>query len=136
MFLTVTPAAKKKLKKYLSQNNLHFLLSFDDGGVGLYSKVQATCSLEINFELIVVNRTADLTDFDTTLETNVGPFLIKGYSKEFLDEKSRLDVDKFGALLLAGNYTGIIASNVTFIDLSAEKQRPLTKMEKMDEIAN
>ncbi|KRM06094.1 hypothetical protein FC89_GL000961 [Liquorilactobacillus ghanensis DSM 18630] len=135
MFLKITPAVQKRLNKYLKQPALKVLLNFDDG-VGLYSRVQATCSLEVNFNLIIVNSSADLTDFDSQVNTSMGSFLIKGYSKEFLDEKNRLFLTKFGSLCLTGDRTGLIANNLPIIDLSQTTEKPKIGLEPIDEIAN
>ncbi|KRN05611.1 hypothetical protein FD15_GL002174 [Liquorilactobacillus sucicola DSM 21376 = JCM 15457] len=133
MFLTVSSQAQKILRKYTNNQKLRVLLSFDDG-VGIYSKLQATCGLETNFDIIIVNDTADLTDYNTSIDTSMGPFLVKGYSLEFLDKDSYLYTDRFSLLILSGKYTGVIDNNVSIKDLSKCRQRTSTHtlLEKTD----
>ncbi|MDC7952838.1 iron-sulfur cluster biosynthesis family protein [Liquorilactobacillus mali] len=136
MFLEITPTVQEKLKNFLKKPEVNILLNFDDG-VGIYSKVQATCGLEVNFNLIIVNKTADLTDFNDQILTNICPFLIKGYSREFLDEKNSLVLTKYGSISLKGEKTGIITGNLPILDLSREQIHPVqARLEPIDEIAN
>ena len=136
MFLEIMPPVQERLKHFLKEPKLKILLNFDDG-VGIYSKVQATCGLEVNFNLIIVNQTADLTDFNDQIATNFAPFLLKGYSREFLDERNYLLLTKYGSLALKGEKTGIITDNLPILDFSKEKlQATRAKLEPIDEIAN
>ncbi|KRL37898.1 iron-sulfur cluster biosynthesis family protein [Liquorilactobacillus uvarum] len=131
MFLTISPTAQKVLKKYTDNKKLHVLLSFDDG-VGIYSKLQATCGLETNFDIVIVNDTADLTDYETEIDSSLGRFLVKDYSLEFLDDETYLGTDQFNLLVLSGRYTGIIDNNVSLKDFSHYTPNSHALMEKTD----
>lgn len=131
MFLNISPAAQKILRRYTNNKKLHVLLSFDDG-VGMYSKLQATCGLETNFDIIIVNNMADLTDYNAEINTSLGHFLLKSYSLEFLDDEIYLYTDRFNLLVLSGKYTGVIDNNVSLKDLSSHTQNSHVLMKKTD----
>lgn len=135
MFVELDQSVKSRLQRYAANPELTILLNFDDG-VGVYSKVQATCGLEVNFNLTIVNASADLIDFNDQVATSLGDFFVKGYSKEFLDTNNRLVQDSTGAIQLIGVNSGMIDNSVPIIDLSKEQQPPQTHLEKIDDIAN
>ena len=118
MELYISKAAVRKLKKQLNFDN-KILLSLDDG-VGPFSKV-GICSLEISFDIIEVGEDTVTPDYDQQLNTNLGIWWYKGYSKNYLDENLKL-ILKGNQLVLSGN-SGIIDSNVQLeklVNVSAE----------------
>lgn len=115
MFLQVDAAAQTKLQSYLDDPNALILLNFDDG-VSDYSHTQASCTLNVNFNLTVIQKSADHHDFQQTLTTSVGDFLIKSYSQDFLDEQMQLKATAGGVLQLTGAHAGMIASRVPIVD--------------------
>ncbi|KRM89102.1 iron-sulfur cluster biosynthesis family protein [Liquorilactobacillus vini] len=112
MYLTVTPAAQAKIKAQLDPTKQqHLLLDFDDG-VGQFSRV-GTCALTSGFRVLIAEDGLDLHDYNLPLSANFMTFLIKDYSRTYLDEKMKLDVNsKNQQLKLTGDKAGTITSAV------------------------
>ena len=61
-----------------------FYLDFDDG-VGPFSKV-GVCSLNQAFQLVIVDKTEDIHDYNEKITTELGDVYYKGYSDMYLDQ--------------------------------------------------
>ena len=115
MFMQITDAAAAKLKKYLDPEK-KVLLSLDDG-VGPFSNA-ATCSLEIAFNLLIVDADLETPDYQDEVDTDLGQFGVKDYSKEHLGDNLKLDLnERMNTLILSGP-AGVIDGNVQINDLS------------------
>lgn len=111
MYLNVTPMAQEKLQSKIGNANVKILLDFDDG-VGAFSRV-GVCSLDSVFRILLVDPDVDSHDYDEKLETNMGPFLYKGYSKIYMDEQMTLELnDKTQMLRLKGSNAGELTAAV------------------------
>jgi len=108
MFLTITDAAKEKISRHLTPNT-KIALDFDDG-VGPFSDA-GMCTLDVAFNIILCDQDTAMTDFDESIDSDLGPVYIKGYSKNQMDTEMRLDVDKYLRFRLSGP-AGTLDSNV------------------------
>ncbi|MCK8624506.1 iron-sulfur cluster biosynthesis family protein [Apilactobacillus xinyiensis] len=111
MKITITDAAKSKIKNKLD-GKYKLLLNFDDG-VGNHSDV-GSCAIGISFDLLAVSLDDNDPAFDETLESDLGPIYIKGYSKSYLDQGLKLDVT-YNELVLKGD-AGMLDGNVALKD--------------------
>ncbi|GAA2970805.1 iron-sulfur cluster biosynthesis family protein [Lentilactobacillus parakefiri] len=116
MKLTITDEALAQLKKAFPTES-KLLLSFDDG-VGPFSKV-GVCSLDTSYDVIAVNKDAEVPDYDTKLAANVGDWYYKGYSKTYLDNDMKLDYRNH-QVVLSGE-SGILDSNIELKDLTKQQ---------------
>ena len=74
------------------------------------------CTLDVAFN-VVLCEAKDLTnDFDTVIDSDLGPVYIKGYTKAQMDSDMRLDVDKYLRYSLSGP-SGTLDSNVGLRDI-------------------
>ena len=113
MFLTISDAAKAKLAAKLTPTT-KIVLDFDDG-VGPFSDA-GMCTLDVAFN-VVLCEAKDLTnDFDTVIDSDLGPVYIKGYTKAQMDSDMRLDVDKYLRYSMSGP-SGTLDSNVGLRDI-------------------
>ncbi|KRM69941.1 iron-sulfur cluster biosynthesis family protein [Apilactobacillus ozensis] len=111
MKITITDAAKSKIKNRLN-GEYKLLLNFDDG-VGNYSDV-GSCAIGISFDLLAVKPEDNDPAFDDSLDSDLGPIYIKGYSKSYLDQGLKLDVN-YNELVLKGD-AGMLDGNVALKD--------------------
>lgn len=116
MKLTITDAAKKKIQDNIS-GNAKFFLSLDDG-VGKYSDA-GSCAIDTSFDFIAVDPDLEDQDFDESMDSDLGPIYIKGYSKSYMDQNLKLDL-KMNILQLSGD-AGIIDENVPISDERKDK---------------
>lgn len=92
------------------------LLTFEDG-VGPYSQ-HAMIHMQVQFSLNVVKASDPATDYDTEIDSNLGPILIKGYSQEDLNAHMNVHFNKtLNTLVLSGD-GGDIDTNMGFIDFT------------------
>lgn len=106
MKLTITDQAAQRLAPYMDEQH-KILLSFDDG-VGPFSDL-GFCSLEVSFDVIVVDADTDVPDYQGVLETNHGNWYYKPYSAPQFDEHMKLDFVN-NSLTLSGD-SGMIDNN-------------------------
>lgn len=111
MYLTITQEARKKIMSYLEDSNDELLLDFDDG-VGSLSRV-GVCSLDSVFRILIVSDDIDTHDYDKKIDSDIGPFKIKGYSEMYMDEEMKLDVNEVNQMLrLTGANSGELTAAV------------------------
>ncbi|KRL06735.1 iron-sulfur cluster biosynthesis family protein [Liquorilactobacillus hordei] len=111
MYLKITPEAQAKLQSKIGETKVKVLLDFDDG-VGAFSRV-GTCTLASVFRILLVDPTVDSHDYDEKVDTDMGPFSIKGYSKMYMDENMTLELnDKTQMLRLKGANSGELTAAV------------------------
>ncbi|WP_071131166.1 iron-sulfur cluster biosynthesis family protein [Enterococcus timonensis] len=113
MKITLSPEAVAKLQPYLNDETA-LLLDLDDG-VGKFSKF-GICSLDISFRILVVDKTQDLKDYGTQLDSEVGPIGIKGYSADYIGESPSLTVNPRYQNLVLNSVSGLVDGNVGIVD--------------------
>ncbi|MGQ2283222.1 iron-sulfur cluster biosynthesis family protein [Apilactobacillus kunkeei] len=111
MKLTITDAAKEKIQNKI-QGDAKFFLSLDDG-VGNYSDA-GSCAIDTSFDLIAVDPDLEDKDFNSSMDSDLGPIYYKDYSGSFLEQNLKFDV-MYNALILSGD-SGMIDGNVPVID--------------------
>ncbi|MGX7352888.1 hypothetical protein RU97_GL000616 [Enterococcus canis] len=114
MEIRFTDPAVTRLKDRIIGKKL--LLTFEDG-VGPYSQ-HAMIHMQIQFSLNIVKNDADLTDYDMTLPSNLGPVYIKGYSQEDLAEHLVIAVDERLGTFSLSSEAGVIDPNVPLLDFT------------------
>ncbi|MDR3190722.1 MAG: iron-sulfur cluster biosynthesis family protein [Lactobacillaceae bacterium] len=114
MNITFSENAVTRIAPKLHANSV-IVLDFDDG-VGPFSKF-SVCSLDVAFNLIIVDKQQLPADFDTQIESNFSSVYIKGYSKNQLDLQLTVDCDKYLRYALAGQ-SGVIDSTMGLRDLT------------------
>ncbi|KRM97519.1 hypothetical protein FC19_GL001560 [Liquorilactobacillus aquaticus DSM 21051] len=120
MYLTITQEARKKIMSYLEDSNDELLLDFDDG-VGSLSRV-GVCSLDSVFRILIVSDDIDSHDYDKKVDSDIGPFRIKGYSEMYMDEEMKLDVNETNQMLrLTGANSGELTAAVRIERIEKEK---------------
>ncbi|MCR1900786.1 iron-sulfur cluster biosynthesis family protein [Ligilactobacillus apodemi] len=116
MKLTIDNEAQAKLTDYFTDDNAVVLLDFDDG-VGPFSKV-GVCSLNQAFQLVIVDKTEDLHDYEEKLTTNMGDVYFKGYSDMYLDQVMQIKLNPQNMTLrLVGNSSGDLTPVLNVVDL-------------------
>ena len=120
MFLKVSDEAQVKLTPYIHDQAV-IILDLDDG-VGKYSKM-GICSLDTSFRLLILEQLQDKSDFDLTLDSDIGAVYIKDYSKRYLDEEMTLEVDPRLQVFKLNSPSGILDGNVPIVDLRLEHDR-------------
>ncbi|MBS9338700.1 iron-sulfur cluster biosynthesis family protein [Fructobacillus sp. M2-14] len=91
MKLTFTDEAKARLEKFTGPDK-KIVLDFDDG-VGPFSN-EANCTLALSFNLVFVNKDADLSEFGATIDSNMGTIYAKPYSLDQMDDDMTVDVNE------------------------------------------
>lgn len=124
--LQMSQEVQTRLRNHLINDNEQLILDFDDG-VGVYSKV-GVCSLDVSFRFLVVDKQAVDAIYDETLDSPLGPVLIKGYAANFVNEAPELDMNKFGLITLK-TAAGVVDTNVEILDhpevvAAAREQNP------------
>ena len=89
MYLTITKAAQEKIKKQLDPTHEQVLLLDFDDGVGALSRV-GTCTLASVFRVLLANKQLDLHDYNERLNSDLGDFYLKGYTKMFMDDQMKI----------------------------------------------
>ena len=92
------------------------LLTFEDG-VGPYSQ-HAMIHMQIQFSINVVPASDPATDYNVTLDSNLGPIGVKGYSVEDLDNQLVVHYHKAMNTLELNGAGGPIDTNMGFIDFT------------------
>ncbi|WP_283585708.1 iron-sulfur cluster biosynthesis family protein [Limosilactobacillus ingluviei] len=121
MELTITPAAQKRLARYLAPHK-KIILDFDDG-VGPFSDL-GNCSLDVNFKLIFVDEKMDLPDFKAHFSSNYGEIYYKAYAQPQYAEQMTLDFDATYSTLPLKSPHGLLSDNVEVVDLSTDSVAP------------
>lgn len=121
MELTITPAAQKRLARYLAPHK-KIILDFDDG-VGPFSDL-GNCSLDVNFKLIFVDEKMDLPDFKAHFSSNYGEIYYKAYAQPQYAEQMTLDFDATYFTLPLKSPHGLLSDNVEVVDLSTDSVAP------------
>lgn len=115
MELHFDEAAQAKLNPLLGPDK-QLLLTFEDG-VGPYSQ-HAMIHMQVQFTLNVIAADTEAPDYDVSIDSNLGPVKIKGYSQEDLDPhltlRFRQNEDTF---VLSGD-GGMIDGEVGLIDFT------------------
>ncbi|EOL49361.1 iron-sulfur cluster biosynthesis family protein [Enterococcus caccae] len=114
MFLKISDEAQLKLTPYLESKAV-LILDLDDG-VGKYSRM-GVCSLDTSFRLLILDQLQDTSDFDLTLDSDIGAVYIKDYSKRYLDEEMTLEVDQRLQVFKLKSPSGVLDGNVPLVDL-------------------
>ncbi len=113
--LTFTDEIMHKLAPHLTAGN-RLLLTFEDG-VGTYSQ-HAAYHMQTQFTVNVVAQAAPTAGYDATLNSNLGPVLIKGYSQSDLQRQMTLKLNAHQNTWQLTGETGMIDDNVGFIDFT------------------
>ena len=116
MKLTITEPAQMRLAKYFDDPKAVVLLDFDDG-VGYQPEVAISCTLNQEFRLLVVDKNSDYHEYNTEIQTELGPMYYKDYSKTFMEEAMKIDVKPNGQLTLRGVYRGELTPALNILDL-------------------
>ncbi|WP_086443920.1 iron-sulfur cluster biosynthesis family protein [Candidatus Enterococcus lemimoniae] len=118
MFLHVSDEAQIKLTPYIERKAV-IILDLDDG-VGRYSKM-GVCSLDTSFRLLLLDQLQDKSDFNLSLDSDIGSVYIKDYSKRYLDEEMTLEVDPRLQVFKLKSPSGVLDGNVPIVDLRPEQ---------------
>lgn len=114
MYLNISEEAKQKLMPY-AKNDAVIVLDLDDG-VGRYSKM-GVCSLDTSFRILLLDQAQDRSDFNATVESDLGTIYIKDYSHRYLDKEMTLAVDPRLQVLKLNSSSGVLDGNVPIVDL-------------------
>ncbi len=107
MYLTITDAAMEKINPILKAEPGRRLIMMYAGGVSRYSH-HGEVAMQVSFVFAVIRGDQPLEPwFDETIDSNIGPLPIKGYSKDYIVPNMVLDVKKFGGVVLRGD-AGVI----------------------------
>lgn len=115
MKIDFKPEALAKIQPHLGDGK-KLLLTFEDG-VGPYSQ-HAMIHMQIQFSFNVVAADADVSDYQTWLDSNLGKVGIKDYSAEDLDENMVVRLNESSDSLVLSGDGGIIDINLGFIDFT------------------
>ncbi|MFD1317560.1 iron-sulfur cluster biosynthesis family protein [Loigolactobacillus zhaoyuanensis] len=108
-------AAAAKIKSHLAPGK-KLLLTFEDG-VGPYSQ-HAMIHMQVQFSINIIDATMSIEGYDQTITSNLGDFLVKGYSMDSLDENMAVHLNtSLNTLSLSGD-GGLIDNNLGFIDFT------------------
>ncbi|MBM6754881.1 iron-sulfur cluster biosynthesis family protein [Lactobacillus alvi] len=119
MQLTVTPAAKERLARYLKADQ-KLVLDFDDG-VGPFSDL-GNCSLDVNFKFIILDGSQPLpADFDAHFSSNLGEIYYKSYTKPQYAEKMKLDFEPTYFTMPLKSPLATLCDNVEVVDLTNQQ---------------
>ncbi|EOI00148.1 hypothetical protein UAW_00162 [Enterococcus haemoperoxidus ATCC BAA-382] len=118
MYLKISDEAQVKLTPYIESKAV-IILDLDDG-VGKYSKM-GVCSLDTSFRLLLLDQLQDKSDFNLTVDSDIGGIYIKDYSKRYLDEEMTLEVDPRLQVFKLKSPSGILDGNVPIVDLRPER---------------
>ncbi|WP_127849034.1 iron-sulfur cluster biosynthesis family protein [Lacticaseibacillus hulanensis] len=116
--LRITPEAAAKIQT--AGSGYQMVLDYDDG-VGPFSAV-GVCSLNLSFNLILTPKENITSDFNTTIDSTLGPVYVKDYSAEYFDDNPVLKVG-FGGVLALANDSGLVdgAVELRVVDQVAAK---------------
>ncbi|MBD5833381.1 iron-sulfur cluster biosynthesis family protein [Weissella confusa] len=107
MYLTITDAAMEKINPILKAEPGRRLIMMYEDGVSPYSH-HGEVAMQVSFVFAVIRGDQPLEPwFDETIDSNIGPLPIKGYSKDYMVPNMVLDVKKFGGVVLPGD-AGVI----------------------------
>lgn len=107
MYLTITDAALEKINPILKAEPGRRLVMMYEDGVSPYSH-HGEVAMQVSFVLAIIREDQPLLPwFDETIDSNIGPLPIKGYSKDYMIPNMVLDVKKFGGVVLRGD-SGVI----------------------------
>lgn len=107
MYLTITDAAMEKINPILKAEPGRRLIKMYEDGVSPYSH-HGEVAMQVSFVFAVIRGDQPLEPwFDETIDSNIGPLPIKGYSKDYMVPNMVLDVKKFGGVVLRGD-AGVI----------------------------
>lgn len=103
MYLTITDAAMEKINPILKAEPGRRLIMMYEDGVSPYSH-HGEVAMQVSFVFAVIRGDQPLEPwFDETIDSNIGPLPIKGYSKDYMVPNMVLDVKKFGGVVLRGD---------------------------------
>ncbi|MFD1429108.1 iron-sulfur cluster biosynthesis family protein [Lacticaseibacillus mingshuiensis] len=105
----------KKLTPHLGADK-KLLLTFEDG-VGPYSQ-HAMIHMQTQFSFNVVPASEATPDYEQTVDSNLGPVLIKGYSQEDLDPHMVVHFHPTTDTMALNGDGGEIDGNLGFIDFT------------------
>lgn len=107
MYLTITDAAMEKINPILKAEPGRRLIMMYEDGVSPYSH-HGEVAMQVSFVFAVIRGDQPLEPwFVETIDSNIGPLPIKGYSKDYMVPNMVLDVKKFGGVVLRGD-AGVI----------------------------
>lgn len=115
MKLTFTTEAIERLKKYVAKDK-QILLDFEDGVVP-FSAV-GSCSLDGGYRLIFIDKGLNLKDFDTQIDSNLGPVKIKGESRAQFDDQMTIRFNRHLFTLPLVSDRRTLTENVEVVDYS------------------
>ncbi|WP_088809270.1 MULTISPECIES: iron-sulfur cluster biosynthesis family protein [unclassified Listeria] len=110
MYLSISQMIQEKIAE-LRQANERLVLNLNDGA-GKYSDYDASCALDLYFDLIVVAQNEDLKEYSSVLSSTLGSVYMKPYSLAYLDEQNSLTTASMGIFALVGETSGVICQNV------------------------
>ncbi|MFC4772043.1 iron-sulfur cluster biosynthesis family protein [Enterococcus hermanniensis] len=116
MYIEIDKELVERLSNYKDDR---LVLDLDDG-VGRYTKV-GSCSLDISFRLLVLNRNQDHSDYMYDVGSELGPIAVKDHSKLYLENEMSLVFDSRMSLIKLKGPSGLIDGNVQIIDLRKTK---------------
>ena len=106
MKLTITDEAANKLRPFFEDQNALVLLDF------------GVCSLNQAFQLVIVDKTEDIHDYNEKITTELGDVYYKSYSDMYLDQVMQLKLNPQNMTLrLVGNSSGELTPVLNVIDL-------------------
>lgn len=111
MEIIFSDKAKARIERDLMPGKV-LVLDFDDG-VGPFSDA-ATCTLDVSFNLLIVDPAELTKDFDTTITSNLGDVYVKEYAKNQMDAHMRMDLDKYLRFQLTSD-SGMLDPNITLL---------------------
>lgn len=116
MYIEIDKELAERLSKYKDDR---IVLDLDDG-VGRYTKA-GSCSLDISFRLLILNKDQDHSDYTYDIDSTIGPVAVKDHSKLYLEENMSLIFDVRMSLIKLKGPSGLIDGNVQIIDLRDSK---------------
>lgn len=98
MQLKIDAGVQKEIARYTDENS-RILFLYEDG-VSPYSHV-GEIAMMISMVIVIVNKDQPYLEwFDDTIETSMGLWPVKGYSKAYLDNDMELYIKPFGDIAL------------------------------------
>ncbi|MBB1079112.1 iron-sulfur cluster biosynthesis family protein [Limosilactobacillus sp. STM2_1] len=118
MNITFTKEAINRLTRYdLSSKTM--LLDFDDG-VGPFSAV-GSCSLDGGYRLILVNKDAEVPDYNERIQSNLGDLYIKRHTAVQFDDEMEVRFNPQYFTMPLVSPQRVLTDNLEVLDLSNDE---------------
>lgn len=118
MKLTFSEAAVERLQKFISKDT-KIVLDFDDG-VGPFSDA-ATCTLDASFNLDFVREDQLSSEFNATIDSNLGKVYVKRYSEDQMNPNMVFELNPKNLTYTLKGDSGVLDENVQVINLQDKK---------------